>query len=348
MKEGFVMMPTQLKQWSIVFLTAGLLAISFALFAEQAAKSKKPFKVALVYDIGGRGDKSFNDSAYRGLEMAQKELGIQYVVAEPTQGSDREAYVRRFAASDAQLIFGIGFLFTDDITKIARDFPHKHFACVDYAVQPGQIIPPNLLALKFREHEGSFLVGAIAGLLTKTNKVGFVGGAEGPLIRKFEKGYTAGVKHVNPSCQVGVTYAGVSGAAFINPGKGKELALSLYNGGADIIFHASGSTGLGVFKAAEELGKFAIGVDSDQADEAKPGVIITSMLKRVDQSVYNTIALAMREEFKGGVQEWGLKDGVIGYVYNDKNKQIIGEAVHERIEVLKDKIIRGELTVPYE
>jgi len=342
------MMPAQLKRWSIVFLTAGLLAISLSMCAEQARTSKNLFKVALVYDIGGRGDKSFNDSAYRGLEIAEKQLGIQYVVAEPTQGSDREAHIRRFAASDAQMIFGIGFLFTDDITRIARDFPHKHFACVDYAVQPGQIIPPNLLALKFREHEGSFLVGAIAGLLTKTNKVGFVGGAEGPLIRKFEKGYTAGVEHVNPSCQVGITYAGVSGDAFINPGKGKELALSLYNGGADIIFHASGSTGLGVFKAAEELGKFAIGVDSDQADEAKPGVIITSMLKRVDQSVYNTIALAMRGEFKGGVQEWGLKEGVIGYVYNDENKQIIGEAVHERIEVLKDKIIRGELTVPYE
>jgi basic membrane protein A len=130
--------------------------------------------------------------------------------------------------------------------------------------------------------------------------------------------------------------------------KGKELALSLYNAGADIIFHASGSTGLGVFKAAEELGKRAIGVDSDQADEAKPGVIITSMLKRVDQTVYNTIELAMKGQFKGGVKEWGLKEGVIGYVYNEKNRDIIGEEVHQRVEALKEKIIRGEIVVPYE
>lgn len=342
------MVRAQLTRWAIVFLAAIVPATLLLMCAEHPKTSEKPFTVALVYDVGGRGDKSFNDSAYRGLEMAQKQLGIQYVVAEPTQGSDREAHLRRFAASGAQLVFGIGFLFTDDITKIARDFPNKHFACVDYSVAPGQVIPPNLAALKFREQEGSFLVGAIAGLLTKTNKVGFVGGAEGPLIRKFEKGYTAGVKYVNPSCEVGVTYAGVSGDAFINPGKGKELALSLYNGGADIIFHASGSTGLGVFKAAEELGKFAIGVDSDQADEAKPGVIITSMLKRVDQTVYNTIQLAMNGKFKGGVQEWGLKEGVIGYVYNDKNKDIIGEEVHKRIEALKDQIIKGEIVVPYE
>jgi basic membrane protein A len=340
--------PGQSTRWAVVVLAAIVFATALGVSADEEKKSEKPFKVALVYDIGGRGDKSFNDSAYRGLEMAREKLGIEYVVAEPTQGSDREAHLRRFAASDAQLIFGIGFLFTDDITKIARDFPHKEFACVDYTVQPGKTVPPNVVALKFREQEGSFLVGAIAGLLTKTNKVGFVGGAEGPLIRKFEKGYSAGVKYVNPSCDVGVTYAGVSGDAFINPVKGKELALSLYNAGADIIFHASGSTGLGVFKAAEELGKRAIGVDSDQADEAKPGVIITSMLKRVDQTVYNTIELAMKGQFKGGVKEWGLKEGVIGYVYNEKNRDIIGEEVHQRVEALKEKIIRGEIVVPYE
>ena len=308
-----------------------------------------PFNVGLVFDVGGRGDKSFNDSAYAGLEMAKKQLpGLVFEVAQPPEGSDREALLRGMAAGKSQLTIGVGFLFTDDVLKIAKVFPDKNFACVDMAVAEGQTLPPNVAALKFREQEGSFLVGAIAGLLTKTNNVGFVGGADSPLIRKFEKGFKAGVLHVNPDCKIQAAYAGIGGDAFTNPGKGKELALSMYHQGADIIFHAAGTTGLGVFKAAEELGKMAIGVDSDQRESAKPGVVLTSMIKRVDRSVAQSIADAAEGKFTGGVHEFGLKEDGVGYVYDQYNKDIIGESVRNKIEDLKKKIISGEITVPSE
>ena len=228
-----------------------------------------------MFDVGGRGDKSFNDAAYAGLERAQKELGVTFSTLETGEGSDREAQMRQLAAGGSQLVFGVGFLFSDDIYGLAQEFPNVKFACVDYTLKEGQTLPPNLRALEFKEHEGSFLVGALAALLTKTGKVGFVGGMEIPLIKKFEAGYRAGAKAANPKVEVLVKYAGTTGTAFKDPTKGKELGLAEYNQGADIIFHASGSTGLGVFEAAREKGKLAIGVDSDQQAEA-PGFILTS------------------------------------------------------------------------
>ncbi|RLD17892.1 MAG: BMP family ABC transporter substrate-binding protein [Caldiserica bacterium] len=303
------------------------------------------FRVGLVFDVGGRGDKSFNDSAYRGLERAKKELGIYYEYIEPGEGSDRESALRVLALRGFDIIFGIGFMFSDDIKKISKEFPNIKFACVDYTVKPGEKIPDNLAALKFREEEGSFLVGAIAGLLTKTDIVGFVGGMDIPLIHKFEAGYRAGVKYVNPEAKVLVAYAGVTGEAFKNPSKGKELALSQYSKGADIIYHASGSTGLGVFEAAREMKKLAIGVDSDQYWEA-PGYVLTSMIKRVDESVFRTIKMALEGKFKGGVYEFGLKENGVGYVYDENNKNLIPEEVIRKVEKIKEKIIKGEIKVP--
>ena len=300
-----------------------------------------------MFDIGGRGDKSFNDAAYAGLERAQKELGVTFTTLETSEGSDREAQMRQIAASDAKLVFGVGFLFTDDIKTLAREFPDQKFACVDYTVTPGDTLPPNLVALKFREEEGSFLVGALAGLLTKTGKVGFVGGMEIPLIRKFQAGFAAGVKAVNPKAQVLVKYAGNTGSAFKDPTKGKELALSEYHAGADIIFHASGSTGLGVFEAARELGKLAIGVDSDQHDEA-PGAILTSMVKRVDTVVFDTIRDLKAGQWNGGMHEFGLKEAGVTWVYDDRNKALIPDAVKARVDSLEALIVAGALKVPTE
>ena len=300
-----------------------------------------------MFDIGGRGDKSFNDAAYAGLERAQKELGVTFTTLETSEGSDREAQMRQIAASDAKLVFGVGFLFTDDIKTLAREFPDQKFACVDYTVTPGDTLPPNLVALKFREEEGSFLVGALAGLLTKTGKVGFVGGMEIPLIRKFQAGFAAGVKAVNPNAQVLVKYAGNTGSAFKDPTKGKELALSEYHAGADIIFHASGSTGLGVFEAARELGKLAIGVDSDQHDEA-PGAILTSMVKRVDTVVFDTIRDLKAGQWNGGMHEFGLKEAGVTWVYDDRNKALIPDAVKARVDSLEALIVAGALKVPTE
>lgn len=310
-------------------------------------KNTGKLKVGLVFDVGGRGDKSFNDAAFRGLEKAKQELGIEFEYIEPGPGADREAALRQFSnRGDISVIFGIGFIFTDEITKIAQEFPDKKYACVDYTVDPSKTIPPNLVALEFREEEGSFLVGAIAGLMTKSNKVGFVGGMESPLIKKFQVSYEAGVKQVNPNCQVLIGYAGVTGDAFKNPGKGKELALGQYSDGVDIIYHASGVTGLGVFEAARETKKFAIGVDSDQNDEA-PGFIITSMVKVVDVAVFEVIKEVKDGTFKGGkVETFGLKTKGVDYAYTDKNKNMIPEDVRTKVEAIRKDIIDGKITIP--
>ncbi len=300
-----------------------------------------------MFDIGGRGDKSFNDAAYAGLERAQRELGITFTTLETNEGSDREAQLRQLAAGEAKLVFGVGFLFTDDIKGLAREFPDKKFACVDYTVTPGETLPPNLVALKFREEEGSFLVGALAGQLTKTGKVGFVGGMEIPLIRKFQAGYAAGVKAVNPRAQVLVKYAGTTGNAFRDPTKGKELALAEYQAGADLIFHASGSTGLGVFEAARELGRLAIGVDSDQYDEA-PGAILTSMVKRVDTAVFETVRELQAGAWTGGVRDFGLAEKGVSWVYDDRNRSLVPDAVKARVDSLEAAIMAGSLRVPTE
>ncbi len=305
-------------------------------------------KAGLVFDVGGRGDKSFNDAAYRGLEKAKLELGIEYEYIEPGPGGDREAALRQFASrKDIAIIFGIGFIFTDEITKMAQEFPDKKFACVDYTVDTSKTLPPNLIALEFKEEEGSFLVGVIAGLSTKTNTVGFVGGMESPLIKKFQVSYEAGVKYANPNCKVLVGYAGVTGDAFKNPGKGKELALGQYSQGADVIYHASGVTGLGVFEAARETKKLAIGVDSDQNDEA-PGFVLTSMIKSVDVAVFNCIKEAKDGTFKGGrVETFGLKSKGVDYIYNDKNKNLISDEVHKKTEDARNDIISGKIVVPF-
>ncbi|MCX7017441.1 MAG: BMP family ABC transporter substrate-binding protein [Candidatus Sumerlaeota bacterium] len=335
-------------------ICASILALTAApsCAAETSAPQTTPeknavqkIKVGLVFDVGGLGDKSFNDAAYLGLKKAEKELGIAGEYREPGEGAHRESHMRNFAKRGAGLIIGVGFLFTDEIRNIAADFPLKKFACVDYSVTPVQSIPDNLIALKFREEEGSFLVGAIAALKSKTGKIGFVGGVESPIIKKFEAGYTQGAKHVRPDAQVKAVYAGVSDTAFKDPQKGKELAMSLFDSGVDIIYHASGSTGLGVFKAAEERKQMAIGVDRDQSDEAAPGVVLTSMIKRTDQAVFDTIKETAEGQFHGGVHSLGLKEGAVGYVYNDKNKEMIGSDIRAKVEELKSKIISGEIKV---
>ncbi len=326
-----------------------LLIVPFFLYgcynAETGSNEKLKFKVGLVFDVGGRGDKSFNDLAYAGLERGKKELDIYTEYIELSSNVDRESALRIFASRKFDLIFGIGFMFTDDITNLAREFPDTKFACVDYSVGTEIDIPDNLVALKFREEEGAFLVGAIAGLVSKTDIIGFIGGMDIPLIHKFEAGYTIGAKKVKPNCKVISAYAGVTGEAFKNPSKGKELAISQYKNGVDIIFHASGSTGLGVFEAARNMKKFAIGVDADQYKEA-PGNILTSMIKRIDVAVFNTISDALSGDFKGGIMNLGLKENGLGYVYDDNNKAVIPIAVIEQIEELKKDIIAGKIKIP--
>ena len=316
--------------------------------AESVAS--KALRVGLVFDIGGRGDKSFNDSAYRGLERARTELGIAPEYHEPADGSDRETGLREYASRGYDLVLGIGFMFSDDIEKMAREFPAVKFACVDFTVKTSPdgkpvALPPNLAGLKFREEEGSFLAGAAAALVSKTNTVGFVGGMDIPLIHKFEAGYRTGAKHVDPNCDVLVGYAGVTGTAFKDPAKGKELAASMYGRGADVIFHASGTTGLGVFEAARDQNKLAIGVDSDQYEEA-PGHILTSMVKDVDIAVFGVIRDVQAAQFQGGIHELGLKENGVRIVRDERNRDLIPDAVYARIEALRDSVVQGWITVP--
>jgi basic membrane protein A and related proteins len=317
--------------------------------AEQAP-SAAGVDVGVVFDVGGRGDKSFNDGAYLGGERAERDLGAHVRFIEPGDGSDREAGLRLLAAEGMDLVIGVGFIFSDDLALLAREYPNTNFAGIDFSVgadSAGNPIPPpsNLAALKFREEEGSFLVGALAALVSKTQKVGFVGGMNFPLIHKFDAGYRAGVKHVCPRCTVTSQYAGVTPEAFRNPGRGKELALSQYQQGVDVIYHAAGSTGLGVFEAARQTGKLGIGVDSDQNDAA-PGHVLTSMVKGVDVAVHETIRWIKEGRFKGGIYELGLKEGGVGYVYDDRNKALIPDDVRARVEQLRQEIIAGRIKVP--
>ena len=341
---------------------------------QQQTQTEPKLKVGLVFDIGGRGDKSFNDSAYNGLKMAAKELGgyikddpdninygnnIEIKYLEPKQGgSDREQLLRKLAEEGYDLVIGVGFAFTDAIKKVAADFPNVHFAIIDSCSDD---MPDNVTCLLFKEHEGSFLVGAIAGLKTQANKIGFIGGMDIPLIRKFMYGYMAGAMYVNPELRKdgAILYNFVSddpSQAWNNPPKGKEIAMSQYNQGADIIYHAAGGTGMGLFEAALEMDKWAIGVDSDQGyilatsdkekDREMAKHIITSMLKRVDVAVFSVIK-KMYEEGKvtDKVMVFGLKENGVGYAYNEYNKDLL-DPIKSQIDDLKQKIINGEIKVP--
>jgi basic membrane protein A len=339
----------------LLILVAALLVVHVALlFVHPSGAAVPPsgdaVDVGVVFDLGGRGDKSFNDGAYLGAERAEKELGVRVRFIEPGEGSDRESGLRLLAAEGMDLVIGVGFIFTDDLTQLAREYPKTKFAGVDYSVatdKAGRVIPPppNLAALKFREEQGSFLVGALAALVGKSRKVGFVGGMDFPLIQKFEMGYKAGVKKVCPDCEIISQYAGVTPEAFRNPGKGKELALSQYQQGVNVIFHASGSTGLGVFEAARQTGKLAIGVDADQFKEA-PGFVLTSMVKGVDNAVFDAIRRVKEGRFQGGIYQYGLAENGVGYVYDANNEKLIPLAVRARLESLKQDIIAGKIQVP--
>jgi basic membrane protein A len=304
-------------------------------------------KIGLVFDVGGKNDRSFNEAAWRGLERAKNELGVVIAYVEPTEGADRESALRGFAAdADVDLVIAVGYIFSADLDRLAAQFPQKRFAGVDYSptAKDGSV-PPNVVGLRFREHEGSFVVGAIAGMITRTRRVGFVGGMEIPLIRKFEAGYAAGVKHACPTCRVMSAYAGTDPRAFADPAKGQELASAQYGAGADIIFHASGKTGDGVFAAARKRRARAIGVDSDQYTVA-PCCVVTSMLKRVDVAVVDVIRAVIEGRFRGGIVELGLADGGIDFVADERNRRLLPDAVAARARQIADEIVAGAIVVP--
>lgn len=296
-------------------------------------------RVGIVFDIGGKDDKSFNAAAWEGVKRAKDELGIFLRDVEPGDPTSIEPSMRAFAERGYDLIVGVGFAQAPIMDDVARDYPNLKFAIID-----GRIDLPNVASLNFKEHEGSFLVGMIAARTSKTGKIGFVGGMDIPLIHKFETGYAEGARYANPKIQVFENYVGVTDAAWNNPGKGKELAKAQIERGADVLFQAAGASGLGVFDAAEDMNKLAIGVDSNQ-NWVKPGFILTSMIKRVDVSVFNTVKELVEGRFKGGIHEFGMDTDGIGYALDDYNRKLIPQQVIDEVEKAKQDIIAGRIRV---
>jgi basic membrane protein A len=329
----------------LIAINAVLLLVGALAFPADADKPGQAVHIGLVFDVGGKNDKSFNESAWRGLQRAHDELGVGIQFIEPTEGADRESALRTLAAGKMDLVIGVGFIFGPDLERLARQFPNVKFAGVDYAPSEGVGPLPNLAGLRFREQEGSFLVGAVAGLLTRSHVVGFVGGMKIPLIRKFEAGYEAGVHQVCSACRVLSAYAGTEPKAFADPTLGQELAAAQYSYGADILFHAAGKTGDGVIAAARQRGGRVIGVDSDQYDSA-PCCVVTSMVKRVDVAVLDIIKDVVAGKFHGGIRELGLSEHGVGFVSDERNRLLLPIEVVEKVNALAAGIVAGKISVP--
>ncbi len=317
-------------------------SISFSIlcFSFVPSHSFAAVKIGLVLDKGGKDDKSFNTSAYEGAKKAEKDLGIELKYVEATDNNSLETLHRNFAQKKYDLVIGIGFAQTDAVKKVAALFPQTQFAIVD-----GELTAPNVRSLLFEEHEGSFLMGSAAAIKSKTNVVGFIGGMDIPLIRRFQKGFEAGAKHVNPKITIINNYIGVTGEAWNNPAKAKEMALSQIGQKADVIFHAAGASGAGLFDAAAEKKVFAIGVDSNQ-NWIKPGVVLTSMLKRVDIAVFETIKSVTQKKFQPGIVRFGLKDSGIDWALDSNNQSLWAEAEKNKMAEIKKLIVSKKITVP--
>ncbi len=342
------------------FISITLLTIFTAVFFSacgtqtEAKREGCNIRVGIVFDIGGKNDRSFNAAAWEGVQRAERELNICLYDVEPGNPTSIEPAMRAFAEKNFDLVIGVGFAQGPIMQKVANDYPNVNFAIVDGVIleADGKTPKQNVASLVFREHEGSYLVGMIAAAKSKTGVLGFIGGMDIPLIHRFETGYEAGARAVNPDIRVIDNYVGVTDSAWNNPGKGKELALSQIEKGADIIFTAAGNSGLGAFDAVEQYGrgpngeanKFVIGVDSNQNGQ-KPGFVLTSMVKRVDNAVYDVAKEVLEGNFRGGFHVFGLdKDGV-AYAMDEHNAGLIPDEVLRRVEEARSQIVDGSIKV---
>ena len=314
-------------------LIAGVVGPGFA--APQPEVADEDVRIGVVFSIGGLGDESFNDAAFRGMQRAVEDFDIAFDYVEPDDVAEMEDHQRAFVEAGYDLVIAIGFLQESGLEAVAADYPDARLAIVDSVVDA-----PNVASLVFKEHEGSFLVGALAAMMTETGTVGFVGGMEVPVIYNFQVGYEQGARHADPDVEVLINYAG----AFNDPGRGKELAISQNARGADIVYHAAGGTGMGVFEAAQEQDFYAIGVDSDQ-DHIAPGTILTSMLKRVDVAVYNVVEDVVRGEFEPGLHEFGVADDGVGTTDFTYTRDVIPQDVMDRLAEIRQQIIDGQIEV---
>jgi basic membrane protein A len=312
------------------------LALSLGLVTMALAAEKGP---AVIYDMGGKFDKSFNEAAYNGAERWKKESGKPYREFEITNASQREQALRRFARDGNNPVVVLGFAYEDALKSVAKDYPKTNFAIIDTVVDL-----PNVASYVFKENEGSFLVGLMAAKASKTGTVGFVGGMDIPLIRKFACGYVQGAKTANPNVKIIQNMTGTTPAAWNDPGRGSELAKAQIAQGADVIYAAAGGTGLGVLQAAADGGKLGIGVDSNQ-NPLYPGKILTSMVKRVDEAVFQAMSTGAKGTFKPGVNNLGLKEGGVDYAMDDNNKTLVGDDIKAAVEAAKADIVSGKTQV---
>jgi basic membrane protein A and related proteins len=294
----------------------------------------------MVFDAAGKDDKSFNTAVWRGAQQAEEELGIFLCDVEPGDVSAIEPALRAMAETGFQIILGVGFINVPYVEAVASEYPKTAFAVLDAAANGS-----NVASVTFDEHHGSYLVGYAAGLKSTTGICGLVGGMDIPLIRRFALAYEAGVKAANPSARALVNYAGVTPAAWSDPNRGKELALAQYAQGADVIFAAAGATGLGVFDAAEETGKLVIGCDSNQ-NYLKPGLVLTSMLKRLDVATFELIRRTLTGKFEAGNMSFGLGNGGMDVAIDNYNRNLLTEAQWQQVLQVKQQIIDGDIAVP--
>jgi basic membrane protein A len=356
-------------------ISIALLAVSSLVFVGPACQrpgyggdDPSKIRVGIVFDIGGKDDRSFNAAAWAGVKCAESGTepdgktncgrppqNIILRDIEPGNPTSIEPAMRAFSERRFDLVIGVGFAQGPIMEVVARDFPNVQFAIVDGVIfeADGKTPKSNVASLVFKEHEGSYLVGMIAARTTKTGKLGFIGGMDIGLIHRFGKGFEQGARAVNPNIEVISNFVGVTDAAWNNPGKGKEIALAQISKGADVIFTAAGNSGLGAFDAVEQVGKvngrathFVIGVDSNQ-NCVKPGFVLTSMVKRVDVAVYDIVTNVGQRKFKGGFHVFGLESDGVGYAWSetDCNKDLISEEIRKEVDAAKQKIISGEIKV---
>ncbi|MES2957798.1 MAG: BMP family ABC transporter substrate-binding protein [Pseudomonadota bacterium] len=311
--------------------TALAAAAAASLVSVPALAQSQP---AVIFDMGGKFDKSFNEAAYNGAERWKKESSKPYLEFEIANAAQREQAMRKMAERNANPIIGVGFSQGSSMEKVAKEFPKLKFTIIDFVIDL-----PNVESVVFKEHEGSFLVGMMAAMTSKTGKVGFVGGMDVPLIRKFQCGYEQGVKYADPKAEVSANMTGTTPSAWNDPARGGELAKAQFAKGVDVVFAAAGGTGVGVYQAAKDAGKLAIGVDSNQ-NHLHPGTMLTSMVKRVDVAVYNSF-----KQHKAGVTSLGLKEGGVDIAIDQHNAKLVTPAMKTKLDAARADIISGKIKV---
>lgn len=320
-------------------MTISRSAVFAGMLLAASAASAADINPAVVFDMGGKFDKSFNQGVYDGVERFKEESGIEYQEFEVTNETQREQAIRRMARRGANPILGVGFAQAGPMEAVAKDYPDTQFTLID-----GKVDLPNVQSVLFKEQEGSFLVGVLAAMASETDTVGFVGGMDIPLIRRFACGYEQGARHADKTVEVIQNMTGTTPSAWNDPGRGSELAKGQFDRGVDVIYAAAGGTGVGVYQAAKDAGKLAIGVDSNQ-NYMHPGSMLTSMLKRVDVAAFNAFNDAMNGNWEPGVKVLGLAEEGVDWALDEHNADLITDEMKEAVAQVKDAIIAGDISV---